>query len=169
MSILKVDDFGTGKYYIPVNPKQETNLQTYIDEVESTQLVQLFGVELYDLFIADLDANDVPQTARFTKIFDPFKDQTDDCLTISDGMKEMLKGFVYYNYLRDLVRRATTTGLTEVFPENAKSVSGVWFDLNRRYNEAVETYKVIQNYMVNVDEANYTEYEGINLDYNHNF
>jgi len=84
-------------------------------------------------------------------------------------MKEMLKGFVYYNYLRDLVRRATTTGLTEVFPENAKSVSGVWFDLNRRYNEAVETYKVIQNYMVNVDEANYTEYEGINLDYNHNF
>jgi hypothetical protein len=168
MSIIQVTDFANGKFIIPTNPMQTTDLQTYIDDAQRSFLVQLLGVELYDLFIADL-VNNVPQSARFIKIFNPFNDQTNDVLTISDGMKEMLKGFVYYLYLRDLVNRATTTGLTKSLPENADNVSGVWYDLNRRYNESVETYKVIQNYMVVVDPTNYKEYEGVNLDYNHNF
>ena len=168
MSIIQVTDFANGKFIIPTNPMQTTDLQTYIDDAQRSFLVQLLGVELYDLFIADL-VNNVPQSARFIKIFDPFNDQTNDVLTISDGMKEMLKGFVYYLYLRDLVNRATTTGLTKSLPENADNVSGVWYDLNRRYNESVETYKVIQNYMLVLYPTNYKEYEGVNLDYNHNF
>ena len=168
MSIIQVTDFANGKFIIPTNPMQTTDLQTYIDDAQRSFLVQLLGVELYDLFIADL-VNNVPQSARFIKIFDPFNDQTNDVLTISDGMKEMLKGFVYYLYLRDLVNRATTTGLTKSLPENADNVSGVWYDLNRRYNESVETYKVIQNYMLVLYPTNYNEYEGVNLDYNHNF
>ena len=165
MSIIQITDFAQGKYVIPTNPMQDTDLQTYIDDAQRSFLLQLLGVELYDLFIADL-VNNVPQSARFIKIFDPFTDQTNDVLTISDGMKEMLKGFVYYIYLRDLVNRATTTGLTKTLPENAENVSGIWFDLNRRYNEAVETYKVIQNYVYVVDPINYKEFKGIFLDYN---
>ena len=165
MSIIKVTDFAQGKYVIPTNPMQTTDLQTYIDDAQRSFLVQLLGVTLYDLFIADL-VNNVPQSARFIKIFDPFTDQTKDVLTISDGMKEMLKGFVYYIYLRDLVNRATTTGLTKTLSENTENVSSVWFDLNRRYNEAVETYKVIQNYICVVNPENYREFNGIFLDYN---
>ena len=168
MSIIQVTDFATGKYVIPTNPLQDTDLQTYIDDAQRVYLPMLFGVELYDLFIADLVAN-VPQATRFIKVFDPFQDQTNGILTISDGMKEMLKGFVYYIYLRDLVNRATTTGLTRVLHENSENVNAVWYDLNRRYNEAVETYKIIQHYMTITNSTEYTEYNGVFIDYNQPF
>lgn len=168
MSILSTGDFSSGKYYIPINTKQTINLQTCIDLVESNYLVQLMGVELYDLFIADL-VNDVPVTPKYLKIFEPFNDQTNDCLTISDGMKEMLRGFVYYTYLSNYSSRASTTGLSIADTENSTTVSAVKFNLNQSYNEAVTTYKVIQNYMVNVSPSDYEEFEGVNLIFNHGF
>ena len=168
MSIVQVTDFANGKYVIPTNPMQDTDLQTYIDDTQRIYLLQLLGVELYDLFIADL-VNNVPQSSRFLKIFNPFNNQTNSVLIISDGMKEMVKGFVYYVYLRDLVNRATTTGLTKSLPLNADNVSGVWYDLNRRYNESVETYKVIQNYIEVLYPNTFPEYDGVILNYNHNF
>lgn len=167
MAILQISDFANGKYVIPVNPMQDTDLQTYINDVEKTYLLQMFGKELYDLFIADLTGSpSVPQSARFIKIFNAFDDQTNDVLTSSDGMKEMLKGFVYYIYLRDLVNRASTTGLKKVMSENSTNVNPNWYDLNRRYNEAVQTYNVIQNYMDLIDPNNYTEFKGVILNYN---
>lgn len=164
MSILQVSDFANGKYVIPTNPLQTNDLQTYIDDIQRSYLLQLFGKKLYDLFIADLTGTpQVPQTAKYLKVFNPFEDQTDDILIISDGIKEMLKGFVYYIYLRDLVNRATTTGLTKVLHENSENVSGIWYDLNRRYNEAVITYNGIQYYMDNINPTDYTEFKGILL------
>ena len=50
--------------------------------------------------------------------------------------------------------------------ENSTNVNPNWYDLNRRYNEAVETYNVIQNYMDLIDPNNYTEFKGVILNYN---
>ena len=98
MAILQVSDFASGRYKIPVKTNQDAGLTEKIDFVENTYLPRLFGVELYDLFIADLSVGtpQVPSDPRFLQVFDPFKDQTDDCLTQSEGMKVMLQGFVYY-------------------------------------------------------------------------
>ena len=171
MAILQDTDFNEGRFKIPTNTFQEDDLDSYIDRVEAYYLPRLFGVELYDLFIADLSVGtpQTPSDPRFTQIFNAFNDQTDDCFTQSEGMIEMLKGFVYMTYTRDRVSRVTTDGIKVTTGENADNVTAIHHDLNSRYNESIHTYKVIQNYMFNVDPDTYPEYEGINLKYNHTF
>lgn len=166
MAILTTSDFSSGRYKIPVNPNQTTDLTSYIDTVEERYLTRMFGKALYDLFIADL-VGGVPVTPRFTFIFDAFSDQTDGVLTESEGIKEMLKGFVYYLYVRDRVTRVTTDGVKVTIGENSENMSAIGHDITSRYNEAILTYKVIQNYMFIVDDATYPEYEGVTQRFNH--
>ena len=168
MSVISTSDFANAPYLIPINPEQDTDLQNFIAKEQEDRLLELFGVELYDLFIADLVA-EVPTSARFIKVFDSFYDQTDDILIKSDGIKEMLKGFVYYAYLRQRVTRVDTTGISMVLSENNEPVSAIYHDITRRYNEAVETFKVIQYYMCNVDEATYPEFNGVDKPFNQPF
>lgn len=170
MSILSISDFSNGRYKIPTNPKQDTGLQMYIDQIEEYYLPLLFGVDLYTLFIADLALPVVgePTATRFVKIFNAFLDQTDD-LTISDGIKEMLKGFVYYTALRDRNTTVTNDGFVRTLGENSETVTAVRHDLNKSYNEAVETYMVIQNYMCNVASEDYEEFNGVMLNFNHDY
>ena len=170
MSILSTSNFSNGKYAIPTNPKQDTGLQLYIDQTEGYYLPLLFGVELYDLFIIDLATAPVnePTDARFIKIYNPFIDQTDD-LIMSDGIVEMLKGFVYFNYLRDRNTTVTNDGFVRTLGENSETVTAVKHDLVKAYNEAVDTFKVIQYYMDTVNASDYPEFDGVCLNYNHNF
>lgn len=168
MSVISTSDFSKDPYRLAINPSQSAELQEYIDNAQKEYLVQLFGVELYDLFIADL-VSDVPTTARFIKIFEPFIDQTNDVLTMSDGIKDMLKGFAYYTFLRDHVTRVDTTGISKILGENSQPVSAIYHNITRRYNSSVETFRVIQNYMLVVDPDNYPEFNGVCLEYNQPF
>jgi hypothetical protein len=169
MAILQVSDFASGRYKIPVKTNQDANLTATINTVESAYLPRLFGVELYGLFIADLSVGtpQIPSDPRFTKIFDPFIDQTDDCFTQSEGIKIMLQGFVYYLYVRDIVSRVTTDGTKVTTGENSDNVSAINHDVTSRYNDAIRSYQAIQNYMCVVDEDTYPEYEGVYEPFNH--
>jgi hypothetical protein len=168
MAILQITDFASGVYKIPVKTTLDASLLAMIDKVESEYLVKLMGVELYDLFVADLAGTpSVPVSARFLQIFNAFNDQTDDCLTQSDGMIEMLKGLVYYLYVRDNVTRLTTTGVKVTTGENSDNVTAIGHDITTRYNNAIENYKVIQNYMLIVDPDTYPEFAGVAQQYNH--
>ena len=171
MAILEESDFDSGRFELPTNTFQEESLDDYIEKAEKKYLPQLFGVELYDLFIADLSVGtpQVPSDPRFLKVFDAFIDQTNDCLTQSEGMKAMLKGFVYYLYIRDRISRVTTDGVKVTTGENSDNVSGIAHDLTSRYNESINIYKVIQNYMLNVDPDTYPEFLGVNQRFNHIF
>ena len=51
--ILTIDDFETGETKIALDPEQEIDLDEYIDKVEDEYLPKLFGVDLYNLFVAD--------------------------------------------------------------------------------------------------------------------
>ena len=171
MAILQETDFDNGRFEIPTNTYQDDTLNDYIDRVENYYLPRLFGVELYDLFIADLTPStpQEPQSARFLQIFNPFNDQTDDDFTQSKGIKVMLQGLVYYTYVRDNVSVVTTGGTKQTSSENATNVAASSVMVDSKYNEAIETYKVIQNYMLNVDPDTYPEFEGINERFNHSF
>ena len=163
MAILQISDFNTGRFRIPTNTFQEDDLDAFIVRVEAEYLPPMFGVELYDLFIADLAGTpQVPVSARFLQIFNPFNDQTDEIFTQSEGIITMLKGFVYYLYIRDRVSRVTTDGLKVTTGENSDNVTAIGHDITSRFNEGVETYKVIQNFMLNVDPDTYPEFEGVN-------
>ena len=95
MAILTITDFETGRYYIPMNESQEVNeIPQYIDRVEKEFLTKLFGKGLYDLFIADYAIlTTAPTAARFVTIFNAFVEQDENAMLVSDGIKDMLKGF----------------------------------------------------------------------------
>jgi hypothetical protein len=168
MAIQQESDFNSGRFTIPTNTWQGDSLDDYITRVEAEYLPRLFGVELYDLFIADLTGvPGVPVSARFLKVFNAFNDQTGDCFTQSEGLKVMLNGLVYYYYLRDRVSRVTTDGIKLTTGENSDNVSAIGHDLTSRYNESIKSYKVIQNFMFNVDAVSYPEFKGIFKKFNH--
>ena len=162
MSILQITDFDNGRFKIPTNSFQEMDLEDYINKYELKYLPLLFGVELYELFEADLVAG-VPQTPRFEDVFNAFLLQTDCDYCNSEGMKEMMKGFVYFHYTRDTFTRNTTNGVKQTFSENSVSLDTVSADLTTRYNEGVNTFQCIQRKMCDESET-YPEYKGLNLE-----
>ena len=172
MAILTTDDFQNGRFIIPTNQETVIDLTMYIERIENQYLPQLFGKELYDLFIADLalPVAGEPTAPRFVKVFEPFVEQPDDCrLYESTGIKDMLKGLVYYHYVKDDTSRVTNIGIKLTDGENSQNVTAVHHDILNRYNEAICTYRSIQWWMDQEDPDTYPEYAGIHKNYNHNF
>jgi hypothetical protein len=161
MSIITTDDFGDGRYIIAKSPDQVADLQIYIDYVENYYLKRMFGVDLEALFQADLVAG-VPQTARFIAVFDSFDHQeTNSVIYSSEGIKEMLKGLTYFYFLRDLNKKVAATGTVIAKSANSDNISANWVSAQSRYNESVETLRVIQYYMDQIQSADYPEYDGV--------
>jgi len=170
---LEPSDF-TGKYKISKNCYDEAVLQSYIDKYEDLYLCRLLGSDLFDEFIADLDVDNMPQAARFIDIFNPFhKDLNtysgiryfdNNCLLISEGMVEMLKGFIYYHYVSAENIKHTITGLTKNINENsgASSYEMIYRTSEIRYNEALSTYNDIQVCICDELE-NYSNWNGVKI------
>lgn len=171
MSILAPSDFNIGRFIIPKNPDQTNDVQAYIDRIEAYYLPRLFGKVLFDLFETDYAISGTgPTDPRFIAVFEAFTTQT----TQSDfqqslGMIDMLKGFVYFEYVRDNVTRLTTTGIKRTDSANSENVSAIHHDINSRYNESIATYLAVQYFMSQTNEVDYPEYEGIILKFNHTF
>jgi|TARA_R110000796_G_scaffold111023_2_gene222555 hypothetical protein len=165
--ILNISDFEAGRTRIALNPIQEVGLGEYINTVENEYLPKLFGKELYDLFVADWNSVPigVPTAARFVVVYEKFVFQNESVMLQSEGMKEMLKDFVYYLFLRDVVTRSSTVGLERVIGENSESVSAIQHDVTSRYNEGVDNFHTIQYYMKTYDSATYPEYKGVKLNF----
>lgn len=171
MAILTTDDFMNGRYIIPVIGQTKTDLELYIERIEFEYLPKLFGKDLYDLFLLDLAQPTVgePTDPRFVKVYNPLIEQPETCLYESWGIKEMLKGFVYYHFIKDDTSRVTTIGIKMTLGENSDSVSAIHHDILCRFNDSVSTYKAIQWWMCDEDSDNYPEYKGITEHYNHPF
>lgn len=155
MSILTTSDFKQGEYSLSLD--QYTELDTYIAKYEKFYLLRLLGADLYALFIADL-VSGVPQTQRFIDIFNAFQEDSKPCLMISEGIKEMLKAFIYFHYSRETVYQKTPTGAVIPNPEVSTNLGYNGFNLVTAYNKGVETFNVIQWFML--DGNDYPEYNG---------
>ena len=144
--IVNISDF-TGKYQLSTGMYDTVKLQDYIDKYEKRYLIELFGANLYTEFESDLLAN-VPQSPNFLKVFNPFYENlTFRQLIISDGIKEMLKGFIYFEYSKDLINQMTPYGNVRPISENSEPVSTLYSMIYARYNEAIRSYKAIQTYI----------------------
>lgn len=157
---LTPTDF-TGFYAISHGAtNQDNKIEAYINEYEPDFLRDLLGVELYDLFVADLDPiTGLPVTARFLDIYNAIYLDDDSCIRISKGMKEMLKGFVYFNIVRDSDFHNTISGNVKNEFSNASSVTTIQMGLNERYNVALGYYNTIQ-WFICENSADYPEYNG---------
>lgn len=164
MSLLGItySDFGKGKFELHHGMYEQAKIQAYIDKYERQYLVKLLGVELFNEFVADLVAG-VPQSAIYTKIYEPFEYDNVDCyIHISEGMIDMIKGFVYYQYLKDLTNTVAVSGNVRQAGENSENVSTLNSMIYTRYNDSVRTFKAIQYYICDFN-SDYLKYNGMSI------
>jgi len=152
-----------GKFAISQNKFDNAELNLYIDDVERTVLIDLFGLAMYNDFVADLDSNNVPMSANYLFIFNEFEVKI-DCIysekMYSFGIKEMLKRFVYFHYLRDQNKTNSSIGNVKskgVASNIIKLVDGA---LIREYNYGVGYYNAIQQY-INDNLIDYPLFNGV--------
>ncbi len=158
MSIVQASDFA-GKYNISQNVHTVKDLDLYIERYEKVYLIDLLGCELYELFIADLTAT-TPQTSQnspYTEIFNEFCID-DECKIIkSEGIKQMLIDFIYFEYVRDQNYKNTISGTVKSNTEVSELVSPTFLDTI--FNEAIETYWAIQ-FFICENSIDYPTYNG---------
>lgn len=150
MSIVVNTDF-VGEY--SVSKTCFNDLDKYITKYEEYYLCNLLGAELYALFITDLTATSpqIPQTARFLDIFNSFKIDDNSCLRSSEGIRNMLVQFIYFQFIRDSNYKKTATGVVLSNPEVATMSPYLGYNLVEAYNEGVHNYKEIQWYICDND------------------
>ena len=132
---LTPSDF-TGKYELHTGMYDTAKLQSYIDKFEERYLRELLGVDLYNEFISDLHPTlNVPKSPNFIKIFQPlYEDVTMYSMLESEGMLEMLKGFIYFEYAKDQMMQQTTFGGVQQKAENSKVLNSLQTLIYNRYN-----------------------------------
>lgn len=140
--LINKSDF-TGIYELNLSIKDKVD--EYIEEFEKPILVRLLGSDLFNLFNADL-ANQIPTSAIYLKLYESNED------LCTEGMKKMLLGFIYYEYVRDTPRSQGMNGPVKRTTEVSEPASLDY--LARMYNNSVNTYRSIQN----ICTTNYSDY-----------
>lgn len=159
--IIDKEDF-TGKWSIAFDEYTGEELDEYIETYEKKFIVSLLGAELAELFIADLTAQ-VPSEARFLSIFNEFFIDDGDCVFISDGMKKMMLGLIFFHYVSDQHEKNTVSGTVRNNSELASQIPSFNICVNR-WNLATETAKNIQWYICE-NESLFPEYNGQYIEY----
>lgn len=155
---VNIGDF-ENKFELSTGMYSNSKLQNYIDRYEDIYLVEMLGVELYNQFIADLNLQNYPNSNKFIKLFNPFNEQISFTLMISKGMKDMLVGFIYFEYLKDLVTQTTSVGVTKPQEQNSKVITS-HTTIYGRYNESIKTYNAIQEYIL-FNMTDYADFKGV--------
>ena len=141
-SIVTTADF-TGKYDISSN--NFTKLEDYIEDYEKAYLIDLLGIALYDLFIANIT------DTIYQKLVDM-------------DLLKMLKGFIYFEYLRDEKFKATTAGTLKIASEISKETSFSETKIYEVYNTSVKIYNDIQDHIEYEQSSDYPTYKGKDKD-----
>jgi len=144
MALITVDDF-VNKFELTKNDFNASSLTSYIDRYETITLIELFGKELYDLWVIGIAALD----PIYEFLRDPFTVQL-ECGEIlnSRGLNDVLLGVVYFYWSRDISTQRSSNGSVEKKGENSENVSQLRANLQSRWNEAISTYKAIQHYIL---------------------
>jgi len=149
-SILVKSDF-VGKYELAKSIND--GIDTVLSQYEEIYLIDLLGYELAQLFTSDL-TNHVPVTSRFLTIFNQLNDE----YIRSRGIKQMMLGFIYFEYQRVNQNKSTNVGQVVNNTEVSSRASNVnWF---QKYNESINDFRSIQRYIVKNKDI-YPEYLGV--------
>ena len=158
MSIITSTDF-VNKFELSTGMYSTAKIDDYIARYQERYLVHLLGANLYLEFIADLDTNQEPRSPNFRQIFDPFNEDVSgfsagyfypyrlNQILESDGIKQMLLGFTYWEYARDLLNQQTPYGGVKQRAENSVVVDTPHSLMWERYNLAVKSYRAIQEWI----------------------
>lgn len=160
--IVQVSDFKVGKYELHSGIYDVPRIQAYIDKYEMRYLTELLGAELYTLFAADLLAGaGVPLEPRFLVIFNPLSIDWCGRILYSEGIKEMLMGFIYYEYTKDEIVQMTPVGNVRPVGQNSEVAGSLYTQIYNRYNDSVRSHDSIQMYIcTNPADYDYSDFNG---------
>lgn len=144
---LTPSDF-TGKYELHLG-HDEPKLISYIEQYEPKYLQLLFGASMYQEFMSDIDPiTNEPQSPNFLELWNPIAVDNNLLHIIqSDGIKTMLKGFIYFEFARDLMTTMTPYGAVKQATENGTINNTIQTLLYVRYNEAIRNFKAIREFI----------------------
>jgi hypothetical protein len=161
MSIVQVGHF-TGKYALSkaFNDGQLRIVQI-IEANEFRYLNELFGVELYEIFLDNYLDED-----RFIKLMNPFSFERHGKTFTCRGITQMLLGFIYAHYRSEMQGVNTSVGQTVPNPEASELKN----DLNvlSFWNESIRDFNLISYYMQKNKDV-YPEFKGCYKLYNYHF
>lgn len=161
--IVQTTDF-VAKYAISQNSFSESDLQSFIDKYELQYLYDLLGVDLTTAFLADITTPFTsPSTPIYATIFNPLAtDEATFChkQLRSNGIKEMLIGFIYWEFVR--MQKVQTTLVGSIVQSAETSREADWSETNLfvNYNSSVKTYQAIQ-YYISKNKTDYPDYNGL--------
>lgn len=142
--------FGSGK------------LQEYIDEYEPFILAELLGADFANEI--ETQFNDNTLTSENQALFDKLYFNADvygvNKLFVSEGIKIMLKDFIYSHYQVGDLGTPTSQGKIKMKTEGGDLVNDDYTDRFNFYNSGVKTYKAIQKY-IEENEEDYPLYKGV--------
>lgn len=183
MGLLQQSDFDDGYYCLPGD--KFSKLPAFLTEFnDDSILMPMFGLAEYVKYVADLDVLFVPQTAPYTTIFNKLQVEIDHYLCCAlpypehktnrhckelintIGIRDMLKGFVYYEFLVTFPFQKTPTGNKMMLSANSTATTDTQnnSDAEARFNRSVTTYRQLQNYMC-ANEVDFPDFAGFTKDY----
>jgi len=128
-------------------------IDAFIDEFEEQYLIDLLGAELFKLFKADVDApTKKPETDIYLAIYNEINEDYSGCVMRSKGLKDMILGFIWFEYVRATAYSHTGTGIVAGSNEVSKNVGLDDSYIYRNYNASVAAYGVIQWYICNTND-----------------
>jgi len=155
--LIQTTDF-TGKHKIAQDCY--TDLQAYIDKYEKKYLLDLLGATVYALFVADInEATMKPVTAKYLTLYNEFMEDEGDIIIFSEGLKEMLIGFIFFEFVKDYKFKITRAGVLVSNSDQNREAAWTEFDIYTRYNDAISTYNAIQWY-IKSNRSEYPTYNG---------
>jgi len=142
---LDTEDF-INKFELSTGMFTMNKLIAYIERYEKEYLVSLLGVDLYNEFMTDLNMG-LPQSPNFDALYNAINEDWNHTIITSRGIIDMLTGFVYFEYAKDLINQQTPFGNVNPKSENSEVASTVYNMMYNRYNESVKSYTNIQKYI----------------------
>jgi hypothetical protein len=132
------------------DPNVQTEFESVGSDAEEDYLRDLLDDKLYNELIADLDGNNDPQTQKFIDLMDGKTYNRESGKEIKfDGLKKMLRYFIYYEWIVYTWSNNTGTGQVLNVNENSEKVNRAELrkDVSLRYNEGVRRYNLAFQYI----------------------
>lgn len=158
--IIKIADFKVAPNAINKNSYQENDLDGFIDLFEKPYLVRILGLELAETYLADCDPNGVPVTPSLQALNNPLQVLYRQKYVSSNGIKSILKGFVRAEWLKELQKTQSPTGVSVTRSENSNAIHESYF---HGYNEQIVQAMAVQIYCRN-DRDTYPTFKGETLE-----
>ncbi len=140
---VTVNDF-IDKYKLTLTDFNTSELASYIVRYETISLQELFGIELYDLWVIGIGAAD----PIYEFLRDPFTVQLESGEILnSRGVDDVILGIVYFYWSRDIETQRSSIGSVKKKGENSEAASQWKANLQSRWDESIVSYQAIQGYI----------------------